>query len=117
MDSLFRSILISFAPFLFLLEISKILDLASLKPNLFLFDHAFILFISMFAKFSASLTDSPLMINRRSSANAIAVVRLVKLSFCIVILYVPETRTATRDLGAPFTYLSLDPVAVGSQIS
>ena len=90
-----------------------VLDLASLKPTLFLFDHAFILLISMLAKFSASLTDSPLMINRRSSANATAVVRLVKLS---VILYVPETRTATRALGAPFTYLSLDPVVIGIQI-
>jgi len=61
------------------------LDLASLKPNLFLFDEAFILLISMFAKFSAALTDSPLVINRRPSANATAVVRLVTLRFSIVL--------------------------------
>ena len=59
-----------------------VLDLASLKPTLFLLDHAFILLISMFAKLSASLTDSSLVINR-SSANATAVVCLVKLRFSI----------------------------------
>ena len=94
-----------------------VLDLASLKPTLFLFDHAFILLISMLAKFSASLTDSSLVINRRSSANATAVARLVKLRFSIV-LYCMFQRPGQqhKPLGAPFTYLSLDPVVVGSQI-
>jgi len=41
--------------------------LASLKPTLFLFDHAFMLLTYMLAKLSASLSDSPLMINRISS--------------------------------------------------
>ena len=68
-----------------LLEISMVLDLASLKLTLFLFDHAFILLISMFAQFSVSLTDSPLVIIGRSSASATAAVRLVKLRFSVVL--------------------------------
>ena len=92
-----------------------VLDLASLKPTLFLFDNAFILLISVFAKFSALVTDSPLVISR-SSANAAAVVRSVKLRLSIVLYCMFQTRTATWALGAPFAYLSLDPVVVGSQV-
>ena len=50
---------------------STVFDFASLNSILFLLDHEFILLISIFAKFSASLTDSPLVINR-SSAKAMS---------------------------------------------
>ena len=62
-----------------------ILDLASLKPTLVLFDHAFILLISILAKFSPSLTGSPLMIYRMSSENCTVLVRLLKVIFNIVL--------------------------------
>ena len=56
---------------------------ASLKSILFLLDHEFILLISIFVKFLASLTDSPLVINRRSSAKAMAVLRSLNIRFRI----------------------------------
>jgi len=85
-----------------------VLDLVSLKPTLFVFDHAFILLISMLAKFSASLTDSPLMINRRSSANTTAVVRLVKLRFSIVLYSMFQRHGAQHEpWGHPLVPLSV----------
>jgi len=62
-----------------------VLDLVSLKPTLFPFDREFMMLISMLAMFSASLTNSPLMINRKSSAYATAFVRFVNLRFSIVL--------------------------------
>jgi len=68
-----------------------VLVLHSFKPNFFLFDNAFNLHISVLAKFPASLSDFPLMFNRRSSANAVAVVDLVNLGF-IILLYCMSQR-------------------------
>jgi len=41
------------------------LNLASLRPKLFFFDHALNLLVFMLAKFSTSLVDSRLMINSK----------------------------------------------------
>ena len=63
-----------------------ILDLNSLNPTFFLFDHGFILLISMLAEFTSSVNDSPLMFIIKLTANANAYVRLVMLRF-IILLY------------------------------
>ena len=77
----FKYILMSFTSFRVLLDINITLDFSSLKPTLFLFDHAVILLISKFEKFSALLTVSPLITSIRSSANTTSFVRLVNLRF------------------------------------
>ena len=58
-----------------------VLDCSSLNLILLLFAHDVILLISKFMKFSATRTLLPLVTNIRSSANAMAFVRLVKLRF------------------------------------
>jgi len=70
-----------FTSFHFLLDINIALDFSSLKPTLFSFDHAVILLISTFEKFSVSLIVSPLVISSRSSANATTFVVLVYYRF------------------------------------
>ena len=58
-----------------------VLNFSSFNLILLLFAHDVILLISKFVKFSASLTVLPLFTNIKSSANAKAFVRVVKLSF------------------------------------
>jgi len=71
----FRYTLTSVISFLFILVASITLDFFSLKVILFSFAQFVILFISIFAKFSASLTFLALTAIIRSSANAMALVR------------------------------------------
>jgi len=61
-----------------------LLDLTSLKPTIFLFDHAFILLISMLAEFTSSLTESPQTYHRKFSANANDDERLAMLRYSIL---------------------------------
>jgi len=71
----FSYTLTSVISFLFLLVASIILDFCLLKVILFSFAQFVILFISMFAKFSASWTFPARTAIIRSSANAMALVR------------------------------------------
>jgi len=71
----------SFLSFLFRRVISITFDFLSLKQTLFSFAHVDTFFSSMLVMFSTSLTDFPLVSNRRSSANATIFVPLVNVRF------------------------------------
>ena len=73
---MFRYIFIAVLSLLFLLVTSMIFYFCSLKLILFSFAQFNILLISMLAKFSASWTFSALTAISRSSANAMALVRV-----------------------------------------
>jgi len=77
----FKYIIMSFRSFRFRLDIKIVFDFCSLKCNLLSLAHAAIFVSSMLAMFSASVTVLPLIARIKSSANAIALVRCVKLRF------------------------------------
>jgi len=78
---LFRYTVISFVSFRFLLDINITLDFFSLNVMLLLFDQAVILLSSQFKKFSVLHAVFPLTASIKSSANVMALVRLVNLRF------------------------------------
>ena len=105
---LFKYTLISFTSFLFLLDVNITLDFSALNLILLLVDHAVILLISKFQKFSASLTVSPLMASIRSSSDAMALVRLVKLRSSKELYWVFQNPRRQQDpCGHPLSYFGL----------